>query len=95
MPPRVLRESRDIFMPPGRVLRCDARFDVGRAGIEGLAGGDHGGTLEILERRGDIGGGRDFGTVGALGGDEGSESAVGFLQVGLGNAQDVGFGDGL
>ena len=48
--------------------------------------------LKSLNVGGDIGGGRNFGAVRALGGDEGGEGAVGFLQVGLGDAEDIGFG---
>src|ERR1035441_8464571 len=60
-----------------------------------FTGGNHGGALEILERLGDVGRGRNLGAIRALGGNEAGERAVGFLQVGFGHAQDVGFGDGL
>ena len=51
--------------------------------------------MKSLNVGGDIGGGGNLGAVGALGGNEEGERAVGFLQVGLGDAQDIGLGDRL
>ena len=74
------------FHAVGQRAAHDARFDIGGAGIESLAGSHDCGALEILEGCSDVGRRRNLGAVGALRGDEGGERAIGFLQVVFGDA---------
>src|ERR1035441_166414 len=90
-------------MAPTLVFRC---FEWDKAGLLQLGksgqGGFEGGS-RLCEKPRQPSGYKDtlgvcilnLGPVRNLGGNEGGQRAVGFLQVGLGDAQHVGLGDRL
>ena len=95
VPPRVLRESSDIFMPPGRVLRTTRDSMLDGLGSKASPAATTAEPLKSLNVAAMSGVAGISARSGALGGDEAGQRAVGFLQVGFGDAQHVGLGDCL